>query len=328
MNLFESVPSLTQMTSLLNLAISSTAKAFWLTIALTAIPGTLGGLTYGVSVYLKAIDVEKDKWPPCGHLTRNTFFFAQGVSGFGGAIAALLVIIWANRFPDSLYEPKSLLSLMATAFVSGYVANRLLPAIADSVYNKLARLAEKTDETASKVDDAKVAIARAEAKPKRAADLATVLVRASDYLRTKTFVPTQTADLLATLSSLSQDFPTNRTLNILLARTCDEAAGNRDKAIEILQEFIAAKTKAQEGKDTDVAAAYWNIANYYEFDFEASHAAPLRVCALAALKKALEIDGQTYWEKLRTDEDFKNLLTSEEGKQLVAASNAEKPSTE
>jgi hypothetical protein len=53
-------------------------------------------------------------------------------------------------------------------------------------------LAEKTNEAAIKVDDAKERIERAEAKLKKAIDLATVLARARDYLRSKNFASTQT----------------------------------------------------------------------------------------------------------------------------------------
>jgi hypothetical protein len=298
------------------------AKIFWLTIALTAIPGILGGLTFGVSVYLKAIDAKDDKWPPSGHLGGTLFFLAQSISGFGGAIAALLVTLWANRFPKDLSDPVALLTLAATGFVAGYVANKLLPAIADSVYNKLAKLAEKTDATANKADEASEAVARAEAKAKLAIDLATVLVRAKDYLGTQPFVPAQTADLLTTLNLLNKEFPTNRTLNILLARVYDEAAGERSKAIEVLQGFIAAKTKAGEGKDIHVAAAWWNIANYEEFDYKTTRTPALRTAAVKALENALGIDKQTYYEKVTGDDDFKDLIASAEGQQLL---NAYKP---
>ncbi|HVT97601.1 MAG TPA: hypothetical protein VHE33_08835 [Acidobacteriaceae bacterium] len=297
----------------------SAAKVFWLTIGLTAIPGILGGLTYGVSVYLKAVDARDDKWPPSGRLSGSVYFMAQGASGLGGAIAALLVILWAKRFPDNLSDGVSLLNLAALAFVAGFAANRLLPMIADSVSNQLSKLIQKTDETATKADAAKEAVQRAEAKVKQATDLATVLVRASDYLRSKSFIPKQTADLLTTLETLNKEFPTNRTLNILLARMYDEAAGKRAKAVEILKGFIDGKVKAGEGKDTDVAAAWWNIANYHEFDFTTAKTPALRASALEALDHALAIDKHTYYEKLTTDDDFKDLVASPEGQKLLSA---------
>ena len=139
----------------------SVAAEFWLTMAFTVIPGTLGGIVNGISMFLKEIKVKDEDWPPNGHLSMPAFFLAQALLGMGGALAALLVTLWANRFPDSLYTTKAWLSLVCTGFVAGYVANRLLPAIADSLYNRLIKLGEKTEIAGEKAEAAKVAVAEA-----------------------------------------------------------------------------------------------------------------------------------------------------------------------
>jgi hypothetical protein len=304
--------------TLLSFEPSPLARQFWLTIALTGIPGVLGGLTNGVSIYLKAIYEEKDKWPPSGHLSAGAFFSSQGVTGFGGAIAALLVALWAKRFPDE--NAIGMLELAATGFVAGYIGNRLLPAIADTLYDKYLQLAKKADETARKTEETHVklqaateeitrqegktdvaletankAILAAEKKTLRAISLSTEMFRADSYLRGKDFVPVQTANIIGTLRSLAADFPLNRTLNILLSRTYNEAAGERVKAIEVLRDFIQAKAAANQGQDLDAAAAYWNIANYCEFQFRDTADRTWRTQALEAAGEALSRDSQTYY---------------------------------
>jgi hypothetical protein len=67
------------------------------------------------------------------------------------------------------------------------------------------------------------------------------------------------------------------------------------------------------------AAAWWNIANYHEFDFTTAKTPALRALALEALDHALAIDKHTYYEKLTTDDDFKDLVASPEGQKLLSA---------
>jgi hypothetical protein len=294
-----------------------TLKLFGLSIALIGVPGALGGLTNGISIYLKTVGAEKTKWPPCDPLPASTFFFAQAVSGLGGALAALLVMLSAKRFPDTLDDVTAVLLLATTGFMAGYIANRLLPAVGDKLEEQITNLKKKTDETDAKVEVAKEAILQAESRTKQAINLATELVRAGDYLRSQGFVPVQTRALLDSLSSLAQSFPTNRTLNILYARVYDEAAGDRDKAIQALRDFIEAKQKAGEGDDSNVAAAYWNIANYCEFEFKQNGNPALRAQTLAALQESLKRDSLAYCNKLKDDPDFEDLRKAEAGLKLL-----------
>lgn len=278
---------------------------FWLTLALVGFPGILGGLTNGVSAFLKASQLDGEEWPPSGHLSKLSFYGAQAITGFGGSLAALLVTLWANRFPKDLMDLQSLLTLTCTGFVSGYVANRLLPAIADGLYQKLTQLTEKQSVLERKTEE----------ETRNAVNLSTELTRARDYLSGKTFVTGQTEKLLSSLSSLAKTYPTNRVLHILLSRTWYEASKNAERALEVLEDFINAKRAAHE-IDEDLATAYWNSANYFEYAFKERKSQNARAKALEALRRCLEIS-PSYLQELIRDSDFQDLRESAEGNRLV-----------
>lgn len=301
-------------------------QEFWLAIALTAVPGVLGGVTYGVSVFLKEIKARGTDWPPSGNLSKPAFFIAQALSGMGGSLAALLVTLWANRFPDPFFDIQAWLSLVCTGFVAGYVANRLLPAIADSLYNRLKQLSEKADEAGVKAEETRQAVnqanervSAAEQKTKQAVQLATEMVRTRDYLDGKDFAQrSKTMTQIATLTGLAESFPTNRTLNILLARLYDEAIGDHQNAIAVLSAFLEAKKKNGEDSDADTADALWNLANYFEVEGREQQDPALRTKAVETLKQSLHLV-PAYYSDLMKDQDFAALRESPEGKEMLLA---------
>lgn len=287
------------MTASTDCSLETVFYQFWLTLALVGIPGVLGGLTNGISIFLKPADAE------AGHLPKRSYYLAYGITGFGGSLAALLAILWNGKFPNPLVHLEDFLTLACTGFVSGYIANKLLPAIADKLQKQLTEVQQTQAELAKK----------SEQDIGNAVSLSTELTRAKDYLASRTFITGQTEKLIASLSDLAKVYPTNRTLNILLSRTWAEASKNREKALDVLNSFISAKLKADES-DEDLAAAYWNAANYYEFDFKKTKNPELRAKAVEALRKALEISA-SYKEELDVDKDFKDLRESPEGKRLL-----------
>jgi ElaB/YqjD/DUF883 family membrane-anchored ribosome-binding protein len=305
---------------------SFSTQEFWLAIALTAIPGILGGVTYGASIFLKEIKAQRTDWPPSGNLSKLSFFAAQALSGMGGSLAALLVTLWANRFPEQFYEIKTWLTLVCTGFVAGYVANRLLPAIADSLYNRLKQLSDKADEAGVKAEETRQAVnqanervSAAEQKTKQAVQLATEMVRARDYLAGKDFAQrSKTMAQIATLTELAESFPTNRTLNILLARLYDEAVGDRQNAIAVLTAFLEAKKKSGTDNDADMADGLWNLANYFEVEGQQRNDPALRTKAVETIQQSLQLV-PAYYSDLMTDQDFAPLTNSEEGKAMLLA---------
>jgi hypothetical protein len=278
---------------------------FWLTLALVGIPGVLGGLTNAVSIFLPSAGGEGGKLPSSGDSPKRSYYLAYGITGFGGSLAALLVILWAGKFPGDIANLQALLTLACMGFVAGYMANRLLPAIANSLYKKLTDLSERQDDLAK----------RSEVGIGNAVSLSTELTAAREYLSGESFVAGQTEKLIASLSSLVKAYPTNRPLNILLSRLWEEARYDRKKALDVLGAFIQAKLDAKQ-RDEDLATAYWNAANYHEDDFREMNRPELRTQTVEALRKALEI-APSYLEELLRDKDFAGLRESDEGKALL-----------
>jgi hypothetical protein len=321
----------------------SISDEFWLAIALTAIPGVLGGVTYGVSVFLKELKAPGQDWPPSGNLSKRAFFSAQALSGMGGSLAALLVTLWANRFPEPFYEIKAWLSLVCTGYVAGYVANRLLPAIAESLYNRIKQLSEKAEDAGVKADaavgkadansvkleetqkavtQASERVTAAEQRTKQAIRLSTEMVRASDYLAAGDFgQKSKTMAQIDTLSELATVFPTNRTLAFLLVRFYDEAAGDCPKAVSTLEAFIDAKKQHGEDGDADTADALWNLASYYVDGGQEAQDPAMQTKAVEALRRSLQIV-PSYYSDLMQDEGFAALKGSSEGQEMLRKAKA------
>lgn len=293
------------MTASTNGSLETVLGQFWLTLALVGIPGVLGGLTNGISIFLRPADTEAGNAASDGDLPKRSYYVAYAITGLGGSLAALLVTLWAGRFPKDIVDLEALLTLTCMGFVSGYIANRLLPAIANSLYKKLTDLSDRQDELARKSAQG----------IGNAVSLSTELTAAKDYLSGESFVAGQTGKLIVSLSSLVKAYPTNRPLNILLSRMWEEASNNRKKAMDVLDTFIKAKLDAGQ-KDEDLATAYWNTANYFEFDFRERNTPELRAQAIQALRKTLAIS-PSYLAELMRDKDFASLRESDEGKLLL-----------
>jgi hypothetical protein len=301
------------------------AAEFGLTLALTVVPGMLGGITNGVSMFLKEVKAKREDWPPSGNLSNEAFFLAQALSGMGGALAALLATLWANRFPDPFFEAKAWLTLVSTGFVAGYIANRLLPAIADSLYNRLMKLDQKTVQAEEKAQAATTVAAQASEKAADAeksasesVQLTSEVVRAYDYLNDEDFGQRMaTFRHIQRLTELAQSFPANRTLNIVLARLHAEANGDFQSAIDTLIGFIGEKVKRHEDKDEDTADAYWNLSSYYEDECKKTGDAVIRGKAIEAMRQSIT-RVPSYYKDLLDDEDFKELRESDAGKKMLS----------
>lgn len=271
-------------------------------IALTGVPGILGGLTRAVAPYLTPSGTgpasASDKPQPA------RTYFAQVLTGFGGAMAAMLVTLWANHFPKAPFDLEALLTLFAMGYISGYVANKLLPAIADNLYRQLTQIAQKQGELDQRTGDVENAV-----------ELSTQLTRAHEYLHSALFDEEDTNSLIRSLSDLVVVYPVNRPLNILLGRLWGEAAKNRSKAIEVMQDFINKKMEKGQ-KDVDLATAYWNLAAYLEAEFHSTQVVDLRRRAIDALQSAIAC-APAFREHLLTDADFSELRASPEAQSVL-----------
>ena len=303
--------------------IATTDGSLWLVLgqflailALVGIPGVLGGLTSCISIFLK---------PGQGDSQKPRYYLAYGITGFGGSMAGLLVTLWVGKFPKGGFGLEDLLTLACMGFISGYLGDRLLQAVADKVQKQLAEVQEQQDELKqrqTRLAERHTELAmETEQRIGNAENLSTELTAAWDYLSSGSFVAGQTGRLITSLSSLVEAYPINRPLNILLSRLWEEASKNRKKALDVLAAFIQAKLKAGQS-DEDLGTAYWNAANYFEFDFRDTSKPELRAQALEALRKALEI-APSYLEEFERDNDFASLRESDEGKALLKDFGAE-----
>jgi len=260
----------------------------------------LGGLTKAVSPFLSSERAAGEKAKP----QPWQIYFANSVTGFGGAMSAVLVTLWAKRFPKFPLDVEAYLLLFTTGYVAGYIANKLLPAIADQVYDKLTQLKKEQQEMAK----------QAKTDTQNSTNLSTHLTRAYDYLERKLFFQDETKSLIQSLTKLVTIYPDNRLLNILLGRLWEEAAQDRAMALETMRRYIAVKLKLGQ-KDDDLATAYWNAANYLEGEFKVSHNPELRSQAIDAVRNAIACS-EHYRDVYLEDEDFEEIRRLPEGRAL------------
>jgi hypothetical protein len=274
---------------------------FTIIVLLTGIPGVLGGLTKALSPW---ISQQNQSAGAADSISWRTLL-ANAITGFGGSMAAVLVTLWARRFPVFPYDVEGFLTLFSMGYIAGYAANKLLPAVADSLADKLAQVAKEQRDLAEKTQSSIDA----------ATHLSTQLTRTYDYLQKAFFIEEETKGLIQSLSELVRLHPTHRTLNILLGRLWDEAARDWKKALEIMQAFITNKLQLDQ-KDADLATAYWNAANYLVEGFQASKQPALLSQALEAMRQSI-LCAPEYREEFRKDEDFAVLRSLPEAQAIL-----------
>ncbi|MGD0734068.1 MAG: hypothetical protein ABR976_02935 [Terracidiphilus sp.] len=111
--------------------------------------------------------------------------------------------LWAGKFPSGNFTLENLLTFACTGFVSGYIAIRLLPAIADKFLKELVEKTEVLDKRTDALDKKTEDLDRkTDQGIENAVRLATELTRAIDYLTGKSFADMDTQRLIASLTSL------------------------------------------------------------------------------------------------------------------------------
>ena len=80
--------------------------------------------------------------------------------------------------------------------------------------------------------------------------------------------PARMDQLLAKLEAHRRLNPLHRKLNIVLARIYREGKNDLDSALGVLQDFLSAKTQANQSNDRDSSDAYFNMACYYSQKME------------------------------------------------------------
>jgi hypothetical protein len=305
---------------------------FWRCVLGVSVGGAIGGLLYWTSGYLTAVppqdaaeevdDQEKkpeDESKPV--LSPGWLGAANAFTGFGGAWAVALAMLWAKRMPveRTLLDE---LELLGTSIVAGYAGTKLLPMIADRLTKEFVEKSAKDAQKAANeaVSGAKqvaaavvhVASAATDAKTSR------LITEAIAYLDSSgNQTEHQTADYVARLQDVLSRQPTLRQAAVLLGRMYAQLMRDNQKAIGVMREFLAAKKKAGE-EDEHVADAYWNLANYMEFEYAKSGSKDpaLRTGAIDALAESIRI-APGYKADYLKDDDFEKLREDPEAKKRL-----------
>ncbi|HEY5329128.1 MAG TPA: hypothetical protein VIJ79_04525 [Acidobacteriaceae bacterium] len=281
---------------------------FWLVVFEVSIGGAVGGLLYWTSGFLtSAQPVAKADAPPSWK-GDPSFCLASVFTGLGGAWAALLATLWANRAPLDL-NTKDMLELLATSIIAGYAGNRLLPAVAERLTSEL--LKRTAANTQASAESAKV-----EADSARRSRMISEVLAYLDSKGNQT--DHQTDAYVAQLQEELRQDPQFRQAALLLARMYAEAKNDYSTGIDVLQAFIDAKRRGGAKDDSNVADALWNMANYFECEFKTGGKTNrlLRQKAIEALAGSLRIL-PSYRNSLMDDDDFKELIADPEAKVLL-----------
>jgi hypothetical protein len=218
---------------------------YWNGLEIVIFAGGLGGLVSAIGALVEG-GREKDHYVATRGVPVWLFVFGRGIVGVGGAIAIVLAALSVNKFTGS--SDVDLLALTALCFVAGSIGHRLLPIVAAQLEKRLGEV-EKKAERADKV---------AKQGSDQAAVTSNVLIalQVLDRAEELSAVVDQT---ISRLEALSQQFPQERALHIVLARLYAEKKQNYPSAIAVLRRFLKGK-EAQ--KDKDVSDADFNIACY------------------------------------------------------------------
>lgn len=312
---------------------------FWRCVLTLTAGGLLGGLLFWTSGLLAteapktvavgdeppedekakggAVEVAKDL--KAGKPGRFTQSVLNAFTGTGGAWAVALAQLWAKRFPkDRLLLDE--LELLATAIISGYAANKILPMVADRltkefVEQKATEVKQSANDAAEQREEAQKAATRT-ATVAQDANSSRIVSEAIEYLNPMgNQSEHQTADFIERLRKVLEREPTFRQAAILLGRMYAECVKDNAQAVAAMRSFIEAKKTAGE-EDKNVSDAYWNVANYLEIEYQKSGKAELRTQAIDSLAASIRIV-PGYKVDYATDEDFADLRKDPDARQRL-----------
>jgi hypothetical protein len=218
---------------------------YWNGLEIIIFAGGLGGLVSAIGALIEG-GKENDHYVATRGVPVSFFVFGRCVVGIGGAAAVILAALSVNKFTGS--SDIDLLAVTALCFVAGSIGYRLLPMVAAQLEKRLGEVekkAEQADKTAKQGSG-------------QAAVTSNVLI-ALQVLDRKEELSAVVNQTISQLETLSQQFPQERSLHIVLARLYAEKKQDHNDAIAVLRRFVKAKG-AQ--KDKDVSDAQFNIACY------------------------------------------------------------------
>lgn len=273
-------------------------------LAIVAIAGGLGGTVAAVGALVEG-GLEKGHYIAARGVPVWLFILGRCIVGIGGAAAVLLAALSVNKFTGT--SDVDLLALTTLCFVAGSIGHRLLPIVAAQLEKRLGEVekkAERADKAAKEGND-------------QAAVTSNVLIalQVLDRSEELSAVVDQT---IAQLEKLSQQFPRERALHIVLGRLYAEKKQDYENAITTLKRFVSNKGTQ---KDKDVSDADFNIACYVSLtlagETNASRKTELETEGIAALSESLKITPGSL-KDAKTDPDLATLRATESGRRLLS----------
>jgi len=262
-------------------------------LLVVCVAGFLGGLVSAIGAMIESGRDSHGRYIATKGVPVWFFLLGRSVVGIGGATAVLLASLSVNKFTGS--SDIDLLALSALCFVAGSIGYRLLPMVAAQLEKRIGEAEKKAEEAVKKVE-----------KTSDSVELAKVVVSAMGVLDRKEQMPAIVDQTIDNLERLSKEFPTERSLHIVLGRMYREKKQDFDKAISVLRGFIKRKGKA---RDKDVADAYFNIACYQSLMAKVQTGEAKQKLieeGLSALRSSLEIVPEND-QDARTDDDLEEL---------------------
>jgi hypothetical protein len=285
---------------------------FWSGISLAAGYGALGGFVYGIAALIDGGKNDKGEYELLKKVPWQLYLFGRALVGLGGGIAALMITLGMGRFdiPKTESELSVVrLSLAAVSFVAGFIAYRLLPAVAARLENELVRTQEKLQHAEKRTDTLQKKVDASSAQIEAYNALNSDLGTAMEFLNLKDQPAGHREQLIERLEKHRETFPLHRKLNIVLARLYRESKEDFDTAIDVLETFVKRKTTAGEGKDRDTADALFNLACYCSLKMgftTGEKRKSLEDKGVAAITESVALLPANALD-LQTDDDLKNL---------------------
>ena len=196
------------------------------------LPAAFGGLLQGFHAANQRVVANNGPLPvDWGAITISALF------GIGGGAAAMLGLLWFEQMKlDS--SDRNVLILITLGVVAGFIGNRLLPLVAESLERRIAATEKGTENT---VKEAEIAAERARESAKEASR--SLLFSRANYAERKTHF----RDLLPKFRELAQEEPLDRTRVFWLANLY-KRAGEFENAEGVLTDYLNRKG-TEEGHD-------------------------------------------------------------------------------
>ena len=224
--------------------------------------------------------------------------------------AAYIATGMANKESAAVLAGAMIVYFSIVGFLGGYLLTRLVlaPAFRAADVELFERIELMEQQVTSKVDEAKLH-----------SDLNSLIVSTLQDLARKDVPPSSLEENTRELERFVKEYPTHRTLHIVLGRLYD-ARQDYDKSIQLLTGFLEEKTRLGQTTDKDVADVLYNRACSYSLKSKAvreqEERRKLHRSALDDLKRSIALSPQNALEAA-SDPDFEPLRELDEFRSLV-----------